>query len=72
MRKTPLIAAFATAALFLAAQQSDMIVKLTGGQRPVLAIPDFRGAGDAAQYMEIFNQTLSREIDTAGMFQLAP
>jgi TolB protein len=63
---------FTCAALWLlvAQQKSDMIINLIGGQRPVIAIPDFRGSGEAQQYMGVFNQTLYSEIDSSGVFKV--
>ena len=38
-------AAFAGIPMVLAAQQSDVIIKLEGGARPAIAAPDLRGGG---------------------------
>jgi TolB protein len=55
-----------------AAQQSDILVKITGGERPAIAIPDLRGAGDAQSYMEVFNRTLWDDVQASGLFKMAP
>lgn len=70
--KKILFLGFTCAALWLlvAQQKSDMIINLIGGQRPVIAIPDFRGSGEAQQYMGVFNQTLYSEIDNSGVFKV--
>jgi TolB protein len=60
------------AALFLAAQDSDIVIKLASGERAVIAVPDFRGAGDAQQYMDAFNQTLWKDLEGSGLYTMAP
>src|SRR5574340_593457 len=55
----------------LTAQQSDVVIKLTQGERPVMAVPDFRGAGAAAGLMAAFNQTLWSDIESSGLFKMA-
>jgi TolB protein len=37
-----------------------------------MAIPDFRGAGDAQSFMAAFNQTLWADVDGAGLFKMVP
>ena len=56
----------------LAAQQSDIVAKLTGGERPRMAIPELRGAGAAQPFMAAFNQTLWSDVDQAGLFRMVP
>lgn len=72
MKKTAffLIAGVALLVLALPAQDS-IIIKLIGGQKPVIALPDFRGSGEAQQFMDTFNETLFREVETSGMFKMA-
>ena len=41
-------------------------------QLPVIAVPDFRGAGAAESYMGVFNQTLWSDLQGSGMLKLAP
>jgi len=50
----------------------DIISRITGGQQPTIAIPDFRGAGEAQPWMQTFNLTLYEEILSAGLFKMAP
>jgi TolB protein len=59
------------AAAALSAQQPDIIGKITGGERPVIAIPDFRGSGDAQNHMGVFNRTLWDDVDNSGVFRMA-
>ena len=49
----------------------DIIGTVVGGALPAIAIPDFRGSGDAAQYMNTFNQTLFSDIQDSGLFKMA-
>jgi TolB protein len=53
------------------AQQSDILIKLTQGDRPVIAVPDFRGSGDAQQHMAAFNETLFRDLQDSGFLKMA-
>lgn len=57
--------------LWMNAQQSDIVVKLTGGEQAVIAITDMRGAGDAQQQMGVFNRTLYDEIANSGVLKVA-
>ncbi len=62
----------AAAVLILAAQESDVIIKLEKSDRVAIAVPDFRGSGDAQQYMGAFNETLWNDLDSAGIFKMVP
>ena len=63
-----LLAALATGLLW--AQSSDMVLKIRGGERPKIAVPDFRGAGDAQPLMSGFNSTLWDELSSAGVLDM--
>jgi TolB protein len=67
------ICVFALAILLLpaGAQQSDIVIKLTGGQQPVIALPDLRGSGDAQTHMGAFNRTLYDEIESSSVLKIA-
>lgn len=58
------------AALLISAQ--EVIIKLTKGERPVIALPDLRGTGDAQRFMDVFNQTVWSDVEGAGLFKMAP
>ncbi len=60
------------ALLVLAAQQNkDFSTIITKNQGlPKIAIPDFRGAGDAQKFMAAFNQTLSEDVKSSGQLTL--
>lgn len=55
-------------AVWLGAQQPPPIRGTINqnGQKPSIAIPDFRGSGAAAQFMSAFNQTVEKDIEGAG------
>jgi TolB protein len=74
MKKTSLALALVAASFGLAlwAQQSDLLIKLTGGERPKIALPDFRGTGDAQAQMGVFNETLNADIAGSGYFDVRP
>ncbi len=54
------------------AQQSDIRILLTGGAKQTIALPDFRGAGAATQFGDVFNQTVFDDIQISGIFTMAP
>ncbi|HOL71149.1 MAG TPA: hypothetical protein PKW45_06850, partial [Bryobacteraceae bacterium] len=58
------------AVIVLAAQ--DVKIELTRGDRASIAVPDFRGAGEAQQYMNVFNQTLWSDLEESGLYRMAP
>ncbi len=60
------------AALTLTAQQSDVLIKLTQGERAAIAVPDLRGAGGAAGLMGDLNETLFRDLQESGLFRMVP
>src|SRR5215472_6784937 len=61
----------AIVALMMIARSQDIKVPIVGGEMPTIAVPDFRGAGDTAQYMNAFNQTLFSDIQNSGVFKMA-
>jgi TolB protein len=65
-------AAFTGVLLVLAAQQSDVIIKLTGEARPAIAVPDLRGGGAAQPLMNAFNETFYNDLDASGIFKMVP
>lgn len=73
MKKLTLFAAiFAAAALILGSQQSDVLIKLTQGERAAIAVPDFRGTGATAPLMGALNATLFSELQQSGLFRMVP
>ena len=67
-----LLAAAIAAAWVIPAQQSDVIIRLTQGERAAIAVPDLRGAGAAAELMDTVNATLFEELQSSGLFRMAP
>jgi len=60
------------AALLAAAQESDVLIKITKGDKTAIAVPDFRASGAAAQYMNVFNQTVWDDLSSSGLFKMVP
>src|SRR5215472_1401733 len=58
--------------VFLLAQQGPIvkIPTITGGQQPAIAIPDFRGVGEAQALMPSFNQTLWTDVSNGAVFKM--
>ena len=50
-------------------QTSITIVK-SAGERPSIAVPDFKGAGGAERYMDAFNATLWSELENCGVLRV--
>ncbi len=66
-----LTAAALCAASFLPAQTQRNLIEIKGGQKPVMAVPDFRGSGDAQKFMDTFNAALFGDLQSSGQFQMA-
>lgn len=56
----------------LGAQQSDIMIKLTQGERAAIAVPDLRGAGAAGPLAGFINETLFSDLQESGLFRMAP
>jgi TolB protein len=73
MKKILCVLAVAAVTLWgAAAQQTDFSGVITKGERPVLAVPDFRGDAQAQAFMGAFNRTLWSDLEGAGIFRMAP
>ena len=64
-----------TALLTLAAsaahgQSGVTSFSVVSGQRPAIALPDFKGAGGAEKYMDVFNATLWNDIENCGVLKV--
>jgi TolB protein len=42
------------------------------GQIPTIAVPDFRGSGDAQNFMGVFNRTLFNDLQNSGQLKMIP
>src|SRR5690242_18286025 len=74
MRKLAALLVLAALALFMVAAQdrTTIIVSKEAGKLPQLAVPDFRGSGDAQKLMAPFNETLWNDLKSSGFFDLVP
>lgn len=70
-KKTVWIGSCVAAAVIVLAAQ-DVRIELSRGDRAAIAVPDFRGAGEAQQYMNVFNQTLWSDLEESGLYRMAP
>src|SRR5579863_9125668 len=72
MKRTFLLSSIglAIAALIGAQQITRDIGKQ--GEKPSVAVPDFRGSGDAQKFMDVFNRTLFHDLDTSGQLTMIP
>lgn len=71
MKKIFIWPAFLVVGLALPAPAQDVVIKIMGGQKPAIAVPDFRGAGDSQPFMNAFNQTLFSDLQDSGIFKMA-
>jgi TolB protein len=63
--------AVAACALLLA-QEHGAINIIKSGEKPSVAVPDFRGSGQAQGFMDVFNRTLWNELQNSGQLRLVP
>ncbi len=73
MNKTLLsgLVVLAGAAALLAQTQRNLI-EISGGERPAIAVPDFRGSGDAQARMAAFNARFFEDLQDSGQFRMVP
>jgi TolB protein len=71
MKKTWLVLSACLAAWWLASAQ-DVIIKITKGDRTRIAAPELRGSGEAQALMSVFNRTLWADLESSGLFDMAP
>ncbi len=64
------VAGAAAAAVVWAQINAGVVSK--SGEKPIIAIPDFRGTGDAQALMSVFNSTLQSDIGGSGFLTVAP
>ncbi|MGB9604363.1 MAG: translocation protein TolB [Bryobacteraceae bacterium] len=70
--KRALLAFSACLAVWWLASAQDVIIKITKGDRTRIAVPDLRGSGQAEGLMAVFNRTLWNDLESSGLFDLAP
>jgi TolB protein len=65
-----LILLLAASALVMTGQNANFVGVIKEGENLRLAVPDFRGSGDAQKFMQVFNDTLWNELDNGGVVTL--
>ena len=65
-----LVALGAGAFLVTAQQPGEIRGNIVKGEKPKIAVPDFRGSGDAQRVMDPFNQTLWDELAGSGVLNM--
>src|SRR5205085_8711765 len=59
--------------LMVWAQSNQVNINIIkSGEKPSIAVPDFRGSGVAQPLMEVFNQTLFRQLQDSGQLRMVP
>jgi TolB protein len=72
MKKLLTLSLVSLTALVVYSQQPHIVVDIIGTDRPVIALPDLRGSGEAQKFMATFNATLEDEIKGSGFFKMVP
>lgn len=72
MKYTRIALIFAGACALAAGQNRtvDASLEVVKSDRPVIAVPDFRGAAGSERFMDVFNSTLWNELDASGVVRL--
>ena len=70
MKKFYLSIALLGALAALPGQEPSVIIKITRGDMPKIAVPDFRGSGGAETQMGAFNDTLFSDLQNSGLFEM--
>ena len=74
MKRSILLGSIVLAIVALVCGQNTQIggVVRKPGDKPAIAVPDFRGSGDAQRFMDSFNATLFRELQSSGQLKMVP
>ena len=73
MKKTLIYVLMLAALAAVVVFAQDLHLWITGaGAKPALAVPDFRGAGDAQPLMAAFNSTLYNDLQSSALFDMRP
>jgi TolB protein len=65
-----LVAGVLVSTRMLTGQNPDITGIIQEGQKPAIAVPDFRGSGEAQKVMSAFNETLWSELDGSGILKM--
>jgi TolB protein len=66
------LTALASACALLVLTAQDATLTVSKGTMPKLALPEFRGTGDALRFMAAFNDTLNRDLADSGYVEIRP
>jgi TolB protein len=66
---TVIAVALGAGALLISAQQPDVKGNIIQTDKPKIAVPDFRGAGEAQRFMDTFNKTLWDQLSGSGVLK---
>jgi TolB protein len=74
MKRTILFLSCLAGVSTIAFAQPDVTIPIEGkaGGKPPIAVPDFRGAGDAQNFMTVFNGKLWSDLQNSGQMKLIP
>ncbi len=72
MKRTLVVFALVFGALIPSLLTAQTIIQIIGGEKPTIALPDFRATGAAQQQMGVFNQTLYDELNNSGQLKILP
>jgi TolB protein len=69
---TIILVLLSVGALLIPGQTGEIKDVIRKGEKPVIAVPDFRGVGDAQKFMAVFNQALWDQLAGSGFLTMAP
>jgi TolB protein len=72
MKKFAVFSAAAITVVLAALAQDAKLIIQGAGEKGAIAIPDFRGAGEAQKFMGTFNETLWSALSDSGAFRMVP
>lgn len=72
MKKTLITIGCLGAAILLGQQSFDVVGTIMKSDPPAIAVADFRGSGEAQQFMGAFNQTLFGDLQNSGQLNMVP
>jgi TolB protein len=67
-----ILIAIASAAVYAQGQGGIKSDVVKTGEKPSIAVPDFRGAGDVQKFMSVFNSTLFNDLSSSGQLKMIP
>src|ERR1700722_12708340 len=72
MKRNIVLASIVLGVVAVAGAQQISAPIVGHGEKPTIAVPDFRGSGDAEKFMSVFNSTLFIDLSGSGQLKMIP